>query len=50
MMGIKNSENELKKLFSLKSKKDVIENLDNTTGLMQDTIDFESLKNDRDSE
>ncbi|HNQ63474.1 MAG TPA: M23 family metallopeptidase [Syntrophorhabdaceae bacterium] len=45
MMGIKNSENELKKLFSLKSKKDVIENLDNTTGLMQDTIDFESLKN-----
>jgi len=45
MLGIKNSEKELKKLFSFKSKKDVLENLDNPTGLMQDTIDFENLKN-----
>lgn len=44
MLGIKNSEKEFKKLFSVKSKKDVLENLDSSSEVQQDSIDFEGLK------
>jgi len=45
ILGLKNSETEFKKLFSLRSKKDVLENLDTSSGETADTIDFENLKN-----
>ena len=45
ILGLKNSETEFKKLFSLRSKKDVLENLDTSSGGTADTIDFENLKN-----
>lgn len=45
ILGLKNSETEFKKLFSLRSRKDVLENLDTSSEGPTDSIDFESLKN-----
>lgn len=45
ILGLKNSETEFKKLFSLRSRKDVLENLDASSEGSADSIDFESLKN-----
>ena len=44
ILGLKNSETEFKKLFSLRSRKDVLENLDASSEGSTDSIDFESLK------
>ncbi|RPJ58403.1 MAG: M23 family metallopeptidase, partial [Dehalococcoidia bacterium] len=44
ILGLKNSETEFKKLFSLKSRKDIFENLDSPSREPQDLIDFEDLK------
>jgi murein DD-endopeptidase MepM/ murein hydrolase activator NlpD len=45
MLGLKNSETEFKKLFSLKSRKAILENLDTSSEGPTDSIDFENLKN-----
>ena len=45
IQGLKDSETEFKKLFSLRSKKDVLENIEASSGGKTDTIDFENLKN-----
>lgn len=44
ILGLKNSETEFKKLFSLKSKKDILENIDTSSVGSPDLIDFENLR------
>ncbi|MCX5815690.1 MAG: M23 family metallopeptidase [Proteobacteria bacterium] len=44
ILGLKNSETEFKKLFSLKSKKDILENIDTSSAGSPDLIDFENLR------